>query len=72
MDYNYQAINIQSYLNQSDPAYLGEAGLQKLLSTFSCHPNPDVEYFLLHNAIQFAKKVNRLLTWYSIRSPHLL
>jgi len=27
-----------------------------LLSDFSCPENPDVEYFLLHNAIEFTKK----------------
>ncbi len=27
-----------------------------MLSDFSCPENPDVEYFLLHNAIEFTKK----------------
>ena len=38
------------------PTYIAEESLYDLLSDFSCPKNPDVEYFLLHNAIDFTKK----------------
>ncbi|MGN1017798.1 MAG: hypothetical protein ACI4PB_03155, partial [Oscillospiraceae bacterium] len=44
------------YLDKDEPTYIGEESLYDLLSDFSCPKNPDVEYFLLHNAIEFTKK----------------
>lgn len=52
----YTVINIRVYLDKEQPAYIGEEKLFHLLSTFSCPDNPDVEHFLLHNAIEFTKK----------------
>lgn len=35
---------------------IGEDELKHFLSDFSCLINPDIEHFLLHDAIEFAKK----------------
>lgn len=56
MSDKYFAINIRVYLDKDEPTYIGEQSLYDLLSDFSCPRNPDVEYFLLHNAIEFTKK----------------
>lgn len=55
MSEQYYPINIRAFLDKAVPTYIGEDNLYKLLSTFSC-PNPDVEYFLIHNSIEFTKK----------------
>lgn len=52
----YYVINIRAYLDKDTPAYIGEDCLYDLLSDFSCPKNPNIEYFLLHNAIEFTKK----------------
>lgn len=52
----YFTINIRAYLDKDKPTYIGEESLYGLFSDFSCPKNPDVEYFLLHNAIEFTKK----------------
>lgn len=56
MSDQYFIINIRAYLDKDKPTYIGENSLYELLSDFSCPSNPDVEYFLLHNAIEFTKK----------------
>ena len=56
MPNKYITINIRAYLDKNKPTYIGEERLYDLLSDFSCPKNPDVEYFLLHNAIEFTKK----------------
>lgn len=56
MSDKYFTINIRAYLDKDKPTYIGEECLYELLSDFSCPQNPDVEYFLLHNAIEFVKK----------------
>ncbi len=56
MSDQYFTVNIRAYLDKDKPTYIGEDGLYELLSDFSCPNNPDVEYFLLHNAIEFTKK----------------
>ena len=56
MSDKYFTINIRAYLDKDEPTYIGEESLYDLLSAFSCPKNPDVEYFLLHNAIEFTKK----------------
>ena len=56
MDEKYSVINIRSFIDKSDPAYIGEEQLSEILNEFSCPINPDVEHFLLHNAIEFTKK----------------
>lgn len=52
----YTAVNIRAYINKGETTYIGEQELQDLLSYFSCPVNPDVEYFLRHNAVEFTKK----------------
>lgn len=52
----YFIVNIRAYLDNEKLTYIGEKCLYDLLSDFSCPDNPDVEYFLLHNAIEFTKK----------------
>ena len=49
-------MNIRAYLNKDELTYIGEESLYDLLSDFSCPKNPDVEYFLSHNVIEFTKK----------------
>lgn len=56
MSDKYFTVNIRAYLDKDKPTYIGEESLYDLLSDFSCPENPDVEYFLLHNAIEFTKK----------------
>lgn len=56
MSEQYFTVNIRAYLDKDKPTYIGENSLYELLSDFSCPDNPDVEYFLLHNAIEFTKK----------------
>ena len=56
MHNRYFVVNIRAYLDQDGSSYIGEENLSDLLSDFSCPQNPDVEYFLLHNAIEFTKK----------------
>ena len=56
MSDKYFTVNIRAYLDKDEPTYIGEKSLYDLLSDFSCPKNPDVEYFLLHNAIEFTKK----------------
>ena len=52
MSDKYFTVNIRVYLDKNEPTYIGEESLYYLLSDFSCPKNPDVEYFLLHNAIE--------------------
>ncbi len=56
MSDQYFTVNIRAYLDKDQPTYIGEESLYDILSDFSCPQNPDVEYFLLHNAIEFTKK----------------
>ena len=49
-------INLREYLDENKPVYLVEKKLYKLLASFSCSLNPDVEHFLSSNAIEFIKK----------------
>ncbi len=46
-----EAINLLDLLDQA-----GESFVQTWLSSFSCKQNPEIEYYLKHNAINFAKK----------------
>lgn len=56
MSSRYLTVNIRAYLDKDELTYIGEESLYDLLSDFSCPNNPDVEYFLSHNAIEFTKK----------------
>ena len=49
----YLGINLSDILLDSE---LGEEAAKKLLSSFSCPLNPDVEYFLHNTAIEFTKQ----------------
>ena len=53
MSSRYLTVNIRAYLDKDELTYIGEESLYDLLSDFSCPNNPDVEYFLSHNAIEF-------------------
>ena len=64
MSDKYFTVNIRAYLDKDEPTYIGEESLYDLLSDFSCPKNPDVEYFLLHNALSLPKKINLSLIWY--------
>ena len=57
----FTVINIREFLSGKTKG-LGENELQSLLSEFSCTKNPDVEYFLKKNAIEFTKK-NQSVTY---------
>lgn len=56
MHNEYSIVNIREYLDINKVSYIGEEGIKNIFSDFSCPKNPDVEYFLLHNAIEFTKK----------------
>ena len=56
MTEKYSVVNIRSFIDKNDPAYIGEEKLNEILSEFSCPINPDVERFLLQNSIEFTKK----------------
>lgn len=47
----YDTINILDMIGA-----IGETKLQQRLSVFSCPMNPEIEHFVLYNAIEFAKK----------------
>ena len=47
----YIIINLKDMITE-----IGEAETRKRLSDFSCPPNPDVEHFLKHTAIEFSKQ----------------
>ena len=62
MSDKYFTVNIRAYLDKDEPTYIGEESLYDLLSDFSCPKNPDVEYFLLHNAWCCIIKVDTLFS----------
>ena len=47
----YRSINILDAIEQ-----IGESATQELISDFSCSKNQDIQHFLQHNAIDFAKR----------------
>ncbi|MCM1185258.1 MAG: GNAT family acetyltransferase [Lachnospira sp.] len=57
----YQVTNIREYLGNKNPR-IGEERLIQILSDFSCPKNPDVEWFLKQNSIEFTKK-NQSVTY---------
>ena len=57
----YRIINIRQYIGNENPE-LGEDELLQIFSEFSCPLNPDVERFLKHRSIEFAKK-NQSVTY---------
>ena len=58
----FTVINIREYIGNVDESQLGEDELNSILSEFSCERNPDVEYFLKSQAIDFTKK-NQSVTY---------
>lgn len=58
----YIKINIREYLALGADDDAGEPALDRLLSEFSCPKNPDVEYFLKNNCVEFTKK-NQSVTY---------
>ena len=59
----FDTINILDMLGA-----IGEAELQKCLSDFSCPVNPEIEQFVVNNAIEFAKK--KLSVTYFVVNEH--
>lgn len=57
----FLVTNIRRYLGSDNPK-LGEDRLIHEISEFSCPKNPDVEWFLKKNAIEFTKK-NQSVTY---------
>lgn len=49
----YIGVNLQDLLNNDS---LGESEARRVLSSFSCPLNPDVEHFVKHTAIEFSKQ----------------
>lgn len=49
----YIGINLRDILLDET---LGESAAKNVLSSFSCPPNPDVEHFLKHTALEFTKQ----------------
>lgn len=47
----FETVNILDMIGA-----IGEAKLQQCLSDFSCPVNPEIEQFVINNAIEFAKK----------------
>ena len=47
----YRSINILDAIEQ-----IGESATQELISDISCSKNQDIQHFLQHNAIDFAKR----------------
>lgn len=47
----HRTFNLQILMEET-----GEEHTREILSGFSCPPNPDIEDFLKHNAIEFAKR----------------
>ena len=56
MSGQFFVVNLREYLDKNDPALITINKLHKLISSFSCSLNPDVENFIKHNAIEFTKK----------------
>ena len=56
MSGQFFVVNLREYLDKNDPALVTINKLHKLISSFSCPLNPDVENFIKHNAIEFTKK----------------
>ena len=57
----FYSVNIRNFFC-TDDGEIEEDGLREMLSDFSCARNPDVEHFLRHDAVDFAKK-NQSVTY---------
>ncbi len=62
----YDVINIHEYLKND---LINE--LQETIDSFACEKNSEVEYFLKHNAINFAKK-GQAITYFIFDETQLL
>ena len=47
----FETVNILDMIGA-----IGETELEQRLSNFSCPMNPEIEYFIMDNAIEFARK----------------
>ena len=54
LEERYKHTNISNYIYSPDED--DSDMLHYFISSFSCFPNPDIEHFLKHNAIEFTKK----------------
>ena len=61
----YIGINLKDILRDEQ---LGENAAKSILSSFSCPLNPDVEHFLKHTAVEFAKQ--SIASTYLIMASH--
>lgn len=57
-----KVFNIREYLLDTKDKRLGEEGLRRILSEFSCKKNADIERFLKQQAAEFTKK-NQSVTY---------
>lgn len=57
---NLYSLNIRDYLKSRD-SHKREL-LSGFISSYTCTPNPDIEHFLKHNAIEFTKKQHLAFT----------
>ena len=71
MSENFFVVNLREYLDENKPVYIGEDKLYKLLSSFHCPLNPDVEHFLRDNAVEFTKK-DQSVTYLVFSDEHLV
>ncbi|MBR1438882.1 MAG: GNAT family acetyltransferase [Synergistaceae bacterium] len=71
MSEKFFVVNLREYLDENKPVYIGEDKLHKLLSSFHCPLNPDVEHFLRDNAVEFTKK-DQSVTYLVFSSEHLV
>lgn len=71
MSENFFVVNLREYLDENKPVYIGEDKLYKLLASFRCPLNPDVEHFLQNNAIEFTKK-DQSVTYLVFSNEHLV
>lgn len=71
MSEQFFIVNLREYLDENKPVYIGEDKLYKLLSSFSCPLNPDVENFLRNSAIEFTKK-DQSVTYLVFSHEHLV
>ena len=71
MSEQFFIVNLREYLDENKPVYICEDKLYKLLSSFSCPLNPDVENLLRNSAIEFTKK-DQSVTYLVFSHEHLV
>ncbi len=60
---NWRAVNILDFFQEKnilaanrDNKNISDIGIKEIIDSFSCPKNPDVEHFLKHDAVDFAKR----------------